>query len=99
RARHGPACDTQARPGSPFHIPACRSRSRARVGCLTASVMSPITCAAAALACVLSIAAPAIVDPIAWSATRRLRWTDFIGPPQLRTGASAMTAYELSYDG
>jgi hypothetical protein len=49
--------------------------------------------------CLALVAGTSRVDPVPWSATRRLAWSDFLGPPQLRTGASATTVYELSYDG
>jgi hypothetical protein len=35
--------------------------------------------------------------PIEWSAERRLSWSDFLGRPDLRTDAAALTAYSLSF--
>jgi hypothetical protein len=37
-------------------------------------------------------------EPIEWSATRRLAWSDFLGRPNLATEAVAMTGYEISFD-
>lgn len=33
-----------------------------------------------------------------WSAERRLTWADFQGPPDLMSGAAALSSYVISYD-
>ena len=40
---------------------------------------------------------PAIPVPIAWSATRALAWSDFVGKPDLASDAGATTVYRLAY--
>lgn len=37
------------------------------------------------------------VDSIRWSASRPLRWANYLAKPQIVSGASAMTAYVISY--
>lgn len=56
---------------------------------------------AAALAWAFGIVAgaqiPAMPVPIAWSATRALAWSDYLGMPDLASDAGATTVYRLSY--
>jgi Bacterial protein of unknown function (DUF922) len=37
-------------------------------------------------------------DPMPWSPTRRLSWSDFLGRPDLASDASATTAYVIAYE-
>jgi hypothetical protein len=39
------------------------------------------------------------IEPMPWSPSRRLSWSDFLGIPQPASDASATTAYVISYDG
>jgi hypothetical protein len=39
------------------------------------------------------------IIPMAWSPSRRLLWSDFLGSPQMGSAASATTAYTISYEG
>lgn len=38
-------------------------------------------------------------QPFAWSAERRLTWSDFLGRPQMGTSAVALTSYRFTFEG